>query len=1364
MNTTNEEEYTDYSCSTALEGLSRDVETILRTWHVDRGSDRHVTNFSSSRSHAQLTRQSDDLSSKLIRSNTIIWNFSVTDKAGGRSSVTMDLELCLWDTPGDIMVTDESEEKEMSTLVRSLRRSPFATMSSHDYLFDNFSTLFGIGQHISLSPIQTEPMPSNLSEYLGSTLLQRHDDTNTISWVLASTLSGWLQTALNCAVSNCQCCIPAFGIWGEYRPNVLLPQYLNRRNSLGPGSSNQSITNSSRRAMDSNQSYVSDSTDMLLGKTIHTQASNSAAEGVNIFPKWIDGVRRVTLPTVGRKYKQKAQAFWNSRFIPPVITGTVIRPGSRLEQPATSATMSISVVSSSHQSKIAKRSRLSIWASILLEQCDDPTVILCGARHVFGWFKPRLSHLKKRNLFRSYQDILLEKESQAWRQASEFVFDADSNRSEEEAYRQHCRAHALDVLDDAWGSKDRNVPMFGPIDDPVASVYVTTTWNGSAKNDNGVQDSILAFPLRIRSKREMSKRDYLDMEESMEKAVLDPLSPTRFTVQVYFDRETSVATLAANQRCVLAALVRAATLPGETLLQHLTEEELVACWDDNAGTVVASKLVEKAKLGNATRQLVEVMEWSSLIEDMISIREAEAIVHTVMNGRLTAAFPDSPDSFVETDDMYTPFKKSAPFGRLVSVLFAEMAKLRALSSMALVWGVFVDELRRRWEMRESLPNMQYVPGLDPHPSKMCEDRKFSSIALKADLAAFLNCSEPDPDDYNCLIGQKLQVFNLGVECIVASELIENEAMEKFLDSGKVPSSAAYEDRHRPSAIENQNKPDVSIDDLEVEIPGQQWMSKDGVQGATDGKRNYGPPIINADLEFWVMDEPGHHAQMDEAFDRVHKASEIGNDDPLDFSSVNHKPSMLESYDDTLDFKAQPLQLNMQKQVDRLPSSDEASLGSTIQFFDAAEAGSIFSMRNGYLDLDTGVMPADTVRRPGARCPVQGAMIADSGDQIYAPYLQRPSPLTDDIVVERRTMLADRGEKSEKKRQAALLSRLDIAQRLQKPKLYSDMCAFKAANPGSKLDDFAKWYGNPADPLSDYTNQQHSRPPNMQKMINRSAGTKLDRASEAMRILTSTRSFWTKTWESAKPIPASEQEPLFDYAMTVEMVIDFLGQMHPVSLVNQVMAVNLSSAYFTLMSAAEACQDVRLVKAAMEKLRYKTDKALKILSKDSLGESMLSVKKASKRDSASVSHASTTSIANRFVSVEALKACEDACDALGIAETMVSRATSLLHKFPGQYTLVQDLLRLPDGVQVPLTDPNGRQSILKGVQQQQKGQQDYVAASETSVQPVMREYVFRNLNEGNPCQLSVRFGSKDNYLDRVDKEGGVLLALLKSYKD
>jgi hypothetical protein len=113
--------------------------------------------------------------------------------------------------------------------------------------------------------------------------------------------------------------------------------------------------------------------------------------------------------------------------------------------------------------------------------------------------------------------------------------------------------------------------------------------------------------------------------------------------------------------------------------------------------------------------------------------------------------------------------------------------------------------------------------------------------------------------------------------------------------------------------------------------------------------------------------------------------------------------------------------------------------------------------------------------------------------------------------------------------------------------------------------------------------------------------------------------------------------------------------------------------------------------------------------------------------------------------------------------MLARAMSLLQKFPGQYNLVQDLLRLTDGSTVALTDPEGRSSFLSAIHQQQK-QHSTFTSLESLPKPVLREYVLRNLDEGNPCQLSVRFGDEGAYLDRVDNEGGVLLALMKSRGD
>jgi hypothetical protein len=47
------------------------------------------------------------------------------------------------------------------------------------------------------------------------------------------------------------------------------------------------------------------------------------------------------------------------------------------------------------------------------------------------------------------------------------------------------------------------MPLWGPLDDPVASIYATTTWHGNS-NDNdedGFVEPLMKFPLRIRSRK-----------------------------------------------------------------------------------------------------------------------------------------------------------------------------------------------------------------------------------------------------------------------------------------------------------------------------------------------------------------------------------------------------------------------------------------------------------------------------------------------------------------------------------------------------------------------------------------------------------------------------------------------------------------------------------------------------------------------------------------------------------------------------------------------------------------------------------------------------------------------------------------------
>lgn len=623
--------------------------------------------------------------------------------------------------------------------------------------------------------------------------------------------------------------------------------------------------------------------------------------------------------------------------------------------------------------------------------------------------------------------------------------------------------------------------------------------------------------------------------------------------------------------------------------------------------------------------------------------------------------------------------------------------------MALVWKNFVNELRARWDLREALPNMNFVPGLDSSPEELNAMRRISTLGLKADNAAFVNSSEPDPDDGNCLIGQKLQVsnymacvggndsfyafltlhatvyqqvFNIGIESTVALEMLEIERMERQHreeSEEEVVFVADEKDRHDCAA----SAASTEIMNNATEKDTKRNADSVRVVDTLPNKRSFGAIAESP--------EDDHHSRS------------RGSTSKDEFHDAHEGRSLLGS----------------------TGTADEDSL-------------------RGRMDFATSVTQRQN--RKGARCPVHGVSLVASGDQLYAPYLQRPSPVTDDLILERRMMLSP-VQRTPKSPKIKVHDRIEIAHRLQRPKLLSDMRAFKAANPGAVFADFTKWYGNPGSPLDDYGREEttaksiNSRPGESKKL---STAVKLDNASEAIQILTAMRDFWSKTWDEAIPCAAVDQEPLFDAFSTVEMLLDSLETMHPASLVNQIMAVNLSSAYFTLVSSAGDTLHVGMVTSALQQLRVATEHALLLLSRDVTNGTSSRV---------SIPEEAVP----RHASLEAIRACDNACNALSVAEASIARATSILHKFPRQYDLVQNMLRRADGEPIAVTSSQGQSGILRAIHEQQ---------TETHPRPVLREYILRNTDEDNPCQLCVRYGDEG----ASDENGGVLLALTKCCRD
>jgi hypothetical protein len=329
------DEYIDYSCSTPIERLSRDIETLLRSWFIIDGSDRHVgfrdgpqqngkpsSKVQTSNPWAVKTQHLPPLNKKksnkytpvkeynrfrllspprsatrlllskdqhddpldheyvkknfheslndstssallfhtpprtrkdlyiledarcnhgvqLIRSGKI--NYVTTSPNNDR--VEIELDLCLWDGPPPTPTSTTNVEDR-----NPKHFTPISLLTNaHDIfpktnILSNLSSIFGIGQHLTLSPTCSNVADSilqqtilvlehanhpgrkkKMSSFMAAMSSTRQTLEGIVSLHTAAlrVLSNQLQTAMNIAVVNCDCRIPSFGIWGIYQPDTV---------------------------------------------------------------------------------------------------------------------------------------------------------------------------------------------------------------------------------------------------------------------------------------------------------------------------------------------------------------------------------------------------------------------------------------------------------------------------------------------------------------------------------------------------------------------------------------------------------------------------------------------------------------------------------------------------------------------------------------------------------------------------------------------------------------------------------------------------------------------------------------------------------------------------------------------------------------------------------------------------------------------------------------------------------------------------------------------------------------------------------------------------------------------------------------
>jgi hypothetical protein len=129
----------------------------------------------------------------------------------------------------------------------------------------------------------------------------------------------------------------------------------------------------------------------------------------------------------------------------------------------------------------------------------------------------------------------------------------------------------------------------------------------------------------------------------------------------------------------------------------------------------------------------------------------------------------------------------------------------------------------------------------------------------------------------------------------------------------------------------------------------------------------------------------------------------------------------------------------------------------------------------------------------------------TGEPMKVPVTQDPGFMTEDMISEQADVFEKLGTSEKATQQRA---------RLQSAQLYSDMQAFKAANPHACLEDFVRWH-SPRDWIAD-----------------EQGGHLSTRMSEPKNI-------WQELWKCSKRIPSSKQRPLFNEAVEAEKALYFL---------------------------------------------------------------------------------------------------------------------------------------------------------------------------------------------------------------------------------
>nr|CAB3458070.1 unnamed protein product [Digitaria exilis] len=214
---------------------------------------------------------------------------------------------------------------------------------------------------------------------------------------------------------------------------------------------------------------------------------------------------------------------------------------------------------------------------------------------------------------------------------------------------------------------------------------------------------------------------------------------------------------------------------------------------------------------------------------------------------------------------------------------------------------------------------------------------------------------------------------------------------------------------------------------------------------------------------------------------------------------------------------------------------------------------------------------DYVLRLGADQSSENLTLLETGEPIYSPTLQEGPIMTAELIKETEELVLRTGSLGAGCSQ-----------------LLSDMQAFKAANPGCVLEDFVRWHSPP-----DWSEDCAANSTAVGE-----GSSRRGRLSDRMQTK-GEGNLWKELWETAKPIPAVEQTPIYDEDLAVESIFDALEVIEPSKLFQQLLAVIISVCFVRADSVLTA--DSNLSKIFYDCKDYINSIYQDDLSKDKLDE-------------------------------------------------------------------------------------------------------------------------------------------------------------------